>query len=59
MCHVPFHPDPDLPMLLQEPKHHYYSFYTCSCFDTPHFRFHSCVVLVEIWKNTYRTKEPL
>lgn len=23
------------------------------------YRFHSCVVLVEIWKNTYRTKEPL
>ena len=22
-------------------------------------RFHSCVVLVEIWKNTYRTKEIL
>ena len=22
-------------------------------------RFHSCVVLVEIWKNTYRTKESL
>ena len=21
------------------------------------YRFHSCVVLVEIWKNTYRTKE--
>ena len=20
------------------------------------YRFHSCVVLVEIWKNTYRTK---
>ena len=23
------------------------------------YRFHSCVVLVEIWKNTYRTKEAL
>ena len=23
------------------------------------YRFHSCVVLVEIWKNTYRTKESL
>jgi len=23
------------------------------------YRFHSCVVLVEIWKNTYRTKEPI
>jgi len=23
------------------------------------YRFHSCVVLVEIWKNTYRTKEPM
>ena len=23
------------------------------------YRFHSCVVLVEIWKNTYRTKEVL
>ena len=23
------------------------------------YRFHSCVVLVEIWKNTYRTKEAI
>lgn len=23
------------------------------------YRFHACVVLVEIWKNTYRTKETL
>ena len=23
------------------------------------YRFHSCVVLVEIWKNTYRTKESI